>query len=178
MDRAIRVELPYPTLKNCKKDKRLAAILSAAYAGGHGELKAILQYVYHYLNFKSMGDDVTAETVMGIFLCEMKHLQILGELILALGGDPVYATATPFGLNYFSTAKVWYGKTPEKMLIDDLTLEILSVSEYEKIMGETNDEEVLSIIERLIIDEKLHEKALKERLGEIGKKDCTGFNFD
>jgi bacterioferritin len=178
MENILCVKLPYPKIKENKRNLRLVSVINRAYAGGHGELKAILQYAYHYLYFKGMGDEQTARIIMGICVCEMKHLNILGDAIISLGGDPVYATSSPFGYNYFSASKVWYGKTPEKMLIDDLTSEILAVNEYEKMLSEIDDEEVYSIIERLILDEKLHEKVIKEKLIEISGDDFTGLNID
>ena len=105
MENILCVKLPYPKIKENKRNLRLVSVINRAYAGGHGELKAILQYAYHYLYFKGMGDEQTARIIMGICVCEMKHLNILGDAIISLGGDPVYATSSHFGYNYFSTSK-------------------------------------------------------------------------
>ena len=101
MTKPISVALPYPSLDGIGEDKKSAALLGSAYAGRHGELKSILQYIYHYFFFKKLGDEKSAQTVLGIAVSEMRHLEILGELMLKLGADPVFYRPAPFGWDGF-----------------------------------------------------------------------------
>ena len=163
MTKPISVSLPYPSLQGIGEDKKSAALLGSIYAGRHGELKAILQYVYHYFFFKKLGDEKTAQTVLGIAVSEMHHLDVLGELMLELGADPVFFSPTLFGCEG-PIAGVSYSKTKEKMLIDDITGELVAINEYTKITETLNNERVEAVLKRIVIDEELHVKVLKERL--------------
>lgn len=168
MKKPIRIDLPYPNIDYINKDLKAAAIIAPAYASMHGELNAILQYLYHYINFKGIGDEQTADVLMGISVAEMYHLEILGKLLYKLGVDPIFTKMPPFGYNYYTSAGVSYSKTPIKMLIDDVSGEILAVSQYEKMAEQLKNEEVSAVIKRIALDEELHVRVLKERIVSLG----------
>ena len=166
----IKLELPYPSIEDILVDYKSASIISPAYCGVHGELDAILQYVYHCFYFKRIGDEQTAKILMGIAMCEMMHLEMLGELILKLGIDPVFTRRPPIRGDFYNTSQINYSRTPIKMLIDDITAEMVAVSEYEKICERLTNEQVGAVIKRIILDEQLHIKVLRARLEEINKR--------
>ena len=101
--------------------------------------------------------------VFGIAQSEFKHLEVLGELLLKLGIDPIFAI-NPWGLNCQFVSDISYSKTVEKMIYDDIASEMASINQYDKISGVINDETVKSLLTRITLDEQLHIKALKERL--------------
>ena len=162
MIKPLTVNLSYPTLDAIKEDKKTALFLAGAYSGAHGELSAILQYFYHFLHFKRLGDEICAGVIMSIALAEMHHLEILGSLIMRLGLDPVFCTASTFCAEYYSAKNIRYSKDAKKMLIDDITAESVAIKDYEKLLDSIEDETVGAVISRIILDEQLHVKALKE----------------
>ncbi|MBE5753961.1 MAG: hypothetical protein E7340_01315 [Clostridiales bacterium] len=162
MIKPLTVNLSYPSLDNIKEDKKTAFLLAGAYSGSHGELSAILQYFYHFLHFKRLGDENCAGVIMSIALAEMHHLEILGSLIMRLGIDPVFCTASTFCAEYYSAKNIRYSKDAKKMLIDDITAESVAIKDYEKLLDSIEDENVGAVISRIILDEQLHAKALKE----------------
>ncbi len=176
MSRPAIIDLPYPDLDGIEKDLKSATIIAPAYASMHGELNAILQYLYHYFIFKKDGYEKTANVLMQISVAEMHHLKIIGELFTKLGVDPVYSRMPPFGYNYYSCAGVCYSKTPVKMLIDDVSGEILAIKSYEKMVGELKNERVASVIKRIALDEELHIKMLKELLKGMGSDNLVNFD--
>lgn len=171
----LSIDLPYPSLVGIEKDIKSAVIIAPAYASMHGELNAILQYLYHYFNFKGLFDGETADVIMGICVSEMHHLKILGELLYKLGTDPIYTKMPPYGYNYYTSVGVSYSKTPIKMLLDDVSSEILAVKQYEKMADDLKNERVAAIIKRIMLDEELHIKILKERLIAIGGDNVRDF---
>lgn len=164
MDRPIALELPYPEPKNLCPDPFSARVISAAYAGGHGELTAILQYVYHHFWFENSGDEKTASVLVGIAVAEMRHLDILGKTLLALGADPVFTRFPPYKCDFYSSSFVNYSKTAKKMLMDDIAGELKAINDYREMQSVLKNEEVSAIVSRIILDEELHVKVLKERL--------------
>ena len=162
MPKPIKIDLPYPSLAGVVCDLKTAGLVSPAYAGVHSELTATLQYVYHYLNFIKEFDEKTADTLMGIAIAEMEHLEILGKLLIKLGVDPVYTHFPPYKTEYYSTRAISYSKTPVKMLLDDISGEMVAISEYRKIIECSDNERVNEIIARIILDEELHLTVLKD----------------
>ena len=164
MERPIAVELPYPEPKNLCPDPVSARMISAAYGGGHGELTAILQYTYHSFIFDKLGDGKTASALIGIAIAEMRHLDILGKTLLALGTDPVFTRFPTYKCDFYSTSFVNYSVGAKKMLLDDIAGEMKAINDYREMLRVLRSEEVSAIISRIILDEELHIKVLKERL--------------
>lgn len=164
MPKPIRLDLPYPSVDCICKDPKSAGIISSAYAGHHGELTAILQYIYHAFYFEKAGEDETAAVLDGIAIAEMHHFEILGAMLLRLGTDPVYTICPPFKCNFYNTSHIAYSKTRQKMLLDDLAGELYAVESYERMLSELTSEQVAAVIERIKMDEELHVKALKKEL--------------
>lgn len=161
------VDLPYPTLDGIEKNQKIAREIACAYTGFHSEMTAILQYVYHAFFFNKLGQNDTADLLESIAIAEMQHLDVLGKLLIKLGEDPIFAIKSPCGYDFYSTASVTYSKTPQKMLLDDISGELLAIKQYEKIISNVFDEQVASIITRIKLDEELHVLALKKQLDKI-----------
>ena len=164
MQKPLIVDLPIPSLENIGYDVKTARIISSAYAGRHGELSATLQYVYHNLNFLGQNYSNIADVMMGIALAEMDHFKILGELLYKLGVDPVYSEMPPYKYNFYNTACVNYSNSVQKMLLDDISSEMLAVKEYEKMAKLVDNDDVSAILLRIALDEQLHIKVLRETL--------------
>jgi len=168
MFKSIQLDLPYPSLDCISCDLKSAKIVFPAYASAHSELSAVLQYLYHSFIFKGRCDDETADILIGIAITEMHHLDILGNMLLKLGADPVYVTAyPPNGFNFFSASAISYSKSVRKMLMDDLAGELCAIENYDKILCKLCNEEVSAVIARIKLDEELHVRVLKERMNAL-----------
>ena len=170
MVKPLALSLPYPTAVGIEKNLKHASRLSFLYAGKHGELNATLQYVYQYFYFNEFGEWEIAKTLMGIAVAEMRHLELLGELILALGQSPVFAECLPYRCDFYSSSCVSYSTNAEKMLLDDISGEMLAVSDYERAIKDISDQRVQAILTRIKLDEELHVKALRDALSKINSK--------
>ena len=162
MPKPIKVNLPYPSLCEIKPDIKIAQKIAPTYSGGHSELNAILQYTYHFFSFQAC-DSQTANTLMGIAVAEMEHLQILGKMLVQLGANPIFYDYSKYG-EYYSTKSISYSKTLEKMLLDDLSGEMLAVQGYRQLIDSINDEKVTAVLCRIVLDEELHIAVLKDLL--------------
>ena len=167
MPKPLIIDLPYPNIDDVGVDKKSASIISPSFSGGHGELNATLQYVYHHFNFNEQKDEESAEILMGIAVAEMKHLEMLGELLAKLGADPIYTRFPPYKNDFYTAATVSYSKTPRKMILDDVLAEMLAIKDYSKMLVELENEKVCAVIRRIMLDEELHLKVLKDRFVKI-----------
>ncbi len=167
MTKPLIIDLPYPKSDDVEKNFLSAKVISPLYTSSHGEIQAILSYFYFSLYFDNFFDKEIGEVLKAISMAEMKHFNILGDLLLKLGNDPVFAHFTPLGFEYYSTSSINYPKTPQKMLLDAISSELVAINDYTKAIEKIDDESVSSILCRIRLDEELHVKALKELLSKI-----------
>ena len=165
-----REAIPYPGMEGIGEDPVSLKIVSPAYAGGEGELTAVLQYVYQQILFENAGYADYAAILGRIAKSEMHHLHILGSLICRLGAPPVFSYLPPYPINYYSARCVSYSRTPQKMILDDIQAEQYASDGYTKMLGRLRDERVAAIIQRIRMDEEEHLSQFKDILRELTAK--------
>lgn len=152
----IMMDLPYPPLRVSERNQAYANLLSVDYCGSVSELSAITQYINNE-NRLSHERCELAQTILGIGVAEMIHLQKLGELIVLLGGT-VDFIARPNN----SRPAMWtpeYLTLPEnigKMLAADIEAEQAAIHQYQVHMKRINDQFVNAVLARIIKDEEYH----------------------
>ena len=86
---SLRDSSPYPEVMAARENKRLAAQISALYAGQSSELTSVAGYTYNsFVLSESYGE--YADVFRKMAAVEMHHLSLLGQLMIKLGGDPVF----------------------------------------------------------------------------------------
>ena len=163
------IDEPYPSLDGIEENRRSAAVISGLYAGRHGELNAVLQYVYQSFYFFKNGEEETAGLLIGIALAEMEHLEILGKLLLVLGRSPEYSAWNGFFNEYYSARNVVYATESFKMLLDDISAEMLAVKDYREAAKTVGEGKVADVLNRIRLDEELHIRKLEEVIREKKK---------
>lgn len=167
MSKPLTVNEKFPTTDGICPDAYSLAVISPAYASSTGELNAILQYFYHFFNFDKNGMDDIAETLEGIAIAEMFHFKILGKTITALGAQPLYCQNPSTAFNFYSTKFVSYSRNLVNMIEDDIMGEKHAICQYSKMLLRLKNEQVKSIVSRILADEKLHLETLKEILNKL-----------
>lgn len=142
-----QANLEYPEIKVSGKDLNLAAELMYVYAGNVSELSSVNLYMY-----QSFISDITSE-LEGIAIVEMRHVEILAKLIVLLGGDPKFNSGD--GLKWCSN-NINYNKNVYEFLNYNIMIEKIAISNYKRIIDLSNDKYVKNILERIIMDEKVH----------------------
>ena len=163
LDSKFAVNLPYPSINVAEKNQKYSNLILLNYSGQISEFTAINQYLYHEISLIHTAP-VISNALKGIAIVEMHHLQILGELIVALGGDPgfwIYKKKTPC---YWTPRFVEYGKTPKEALTQDIQSEMQAIAQYQKTISLIDDDNIVAILRRIILDEEYHIKILNELL--------------
>lgn len=146
---------PYPKIPQQKPDNEAARQLLGQYAGEHGELTAVLQYVYNSQLAPIAGAQAIGELFHCISLVEMRHLELLGDLILAYGGDPGYLYyPTPSRTAWWTGSNVIYAKQPQRMLRDAIASEERAIASYRHTTSRLPAAKAL--LQRIIADEEHH----------------------
>ncbi len=150
---------PYPApADEMKPDPAIARRLLAAYAGGISELTAVGQYFYNSLLAPLAGARAVGDLFACISRVEMHHLELIGELIIAYGGDPGFLSYQPNGYTvWWSGGNLSYDKPPAKMLQNAIASERAAIADYRRTLSYMTDApSACALIERIIADEEHH----------------------
>lgn len=159
------VDMPYPEIKVEKKDVSLAKDLLNLYAGEISEDTAVHNYIFQML---IMQEDKDIKNILkGIAITEMHHVEILGLLIKELGLTPLFVGVVNNHTKWFSGEYITYEREWKKMLLDNIRLEEISIRNYEEIIAKTKDENIIHILKRIILDERLHIEIFTKLYGQI-----------
>ena len=159
------VDMPYPNVKVEKKDKELAKKILSLYAGEVSEDTSSHNYIFQMLMFSENKE--LKEIFEGIAIVEMHHLEILGTLIKELGLAPVFLSIEAGKIKWFSGNYVNYNKNLRKILLKNIEIEKMAISNYERIIKETNDKNIVYLFKRIILDERLHIEIFEKLLQQI-----------
>lgn len=149
------VDLPYPEVKVKEKNPKYIDLILQNYASSISEFDAIAQYVYHEISLTYENPEI-AETIKGISMVEMHHLQLLGEIIVKLGGEPGYWINNK-KKNYWSSKLVNYDLSSIKTILTiDIQDEKAAIKQYKETITKIDDPYINAVIKRIILDEEFH----------------------
>lgn len=163
--KALAAEMPYPPAKACAPNEKYAELIRGSFSGKESELTAVMSSLYHGLKFSESCPELS-DMLIGITLCEMRHLVILGKLLLSLGGDPKFFCCLPTNSN----AGGWWNAHPntinyrdtiDKALKNGISAEKAAIAEYKSISEYVDDDGIKAILKRIGADEVLHLEALE-----------------
>ena len=142
---------PYPEIRVSAPNTFYAQLLLDDYAGMVSEFTAVNQYMFHHFVTKGSNDDA-ARLLEKIAFTEMRHLEMLAGLILLLGQTPVYRNSRYL----WNPRMVFYGSDFRGRLQADLESENKAVQKYQEHIDRIDDPHVKSVLDRIILDEKVH----------------------
>lgn len=165
------VDLAYPSLDLIVENENDLSMIIEDYSGIISEFSAISQYFYHHLYAdKEFYKDIGL-SLMRISMVEMKHLGILGEVILKLGGDPkLIKNLDDNSTNYWTGDIIDYSKEIKAIILSDMKLEELTINNYKKHSKASSQKALSDVLDRLILDEVLHLKILYKLLMSLNDK--------
>ncbi len=155
MNESCAVNEPYPTTETGERNPCWAALLYNDYAGGVGELGAITKYIYQALTVAGDNSELASD-LRCIAMTEMRHLELVGELIVSLGGDPKYRTLERCAERWWSGGNLNYCRDIRYFLREDIKCEQKAIAGYRLRLCQIRNEAVQTLIERIIKDELRH----------------------
>ena len=152
----IVLDIPYPSVDNLKTNKKLAYKLKKAYCGNISELSCTTKYIYQHILLNDEFKEIK-KVLKQIAIVEMKHLEILGEMLKKLDLPPIYTFLNKVdNETYFQSSFISYEEDLPKFLEENIKDEQKAIKLYQKIIKEANDYNVTNILERIILDEENH----------------------
>jgi bacterioferritin len=149
------VNAPYPAAKADRRNEHYARILSLDYAGCKSEMTAVAQYFYNHIITEDKEPDLS-RAFECISIVEMRHLELLGEMIISLGGDPVIGAQDRRNVEWWSGRFVPYETKRERILRAAINAEKDAIETYRRHCEMINDCGVRRLINRIIADEEKH----------------------
>ncbi len=152
----IMAALPYPPIQVEERNQRVANLLSVDSYGSVSELTAIMQYINDESRLSRERCQL-AQTILGIAMAEMIHLQKLAALIVLLGGNLDYVARYRDGQQRMWTPQ--YITMPDnvgKLLQEGIESEKAAIQQYRMHMKMIGDTKVNAVLARIIKDEEYH----------------------
>ena len=152
----------YPIAAAQTKNQQYVRMIRNAYCGsGCPELDAVMQYFYHSLILRECTPQVSRE-ISNIAICEMHHLELLGQLLCSMGSEPKFFAShcLPHGMQ-----NVWWSARPGRIvyagelgpaLRADIQLKTGIIENYRRIVREISDSGIVRLLERILLDEEEH----------------------
>jgi len=156
----------YPPAETGERDPCCAALLYNDYAGSVSEFSAIARYLYQHFITAAKHPELSEE-LRRIAMDEMRHLELIGELIVSFGGDPKLRCLERCSERFWSGSFVNYGRDPRYFLTDDIKNEQKAVAAYRLRLCQLKNAPAKTLIERIIQDELRHIEALRSRLAQL-----------
>lgn len=161
-------DIPFPEVKVESKNLAYAELLlDAQSSAADSEIQAVVQYLYHH---KTINNSHISAALECIALIEMKHYEVLEDLIRQLGGKPVQYNSNKA---YWNTENISYGDRDilslkyddedakerhivRKKLMLDIKGEINAINGYKFIKNNISDKYIRRVIDKIISDEEAH----------------------
>ncbi len=159
---------PFPAPSVTVQNARIADMLLSAYAaGGNSEFSALTQYFTHSM---TAGQEDISSLLFCICMDEMHHMELIGRMTLALGGDLRYWNS---GHSYWNGGGLSYGTTLPEKLSQDMFAEHEAITAYDSILRVVQSEKnpalapVEALVNRILEDEHLHLQMLTDKYNSV-----------
>ncbi|WP_409969558.1 ferritin-like domain-containing protein [Bengtsoniella intestinalis] len=166
-DSAYALPTPYPPIDQVHPNGCDLTMAYDLYAGGISEYTAIAQYVYHHLYAREQGFEALEKEFLSIAIVEMRHLALLGSLILKLGGAPKFVSPTKQGYTPWNATLIDYGCGLKDMILLDVKSEQAAICDYLHGAKCTQQAQIAALLQRISQDEELHLQAFTQMLHSI-----------
>lgn len=161
-----RSDLPYPDdIKINEKNAEEVKLLMPIYSGRDSETTSFLTYSYQHYILKPEYEKLS-EMIEHISIVEMIHHDLLGTMIVQLGGTPIIGS----NYNYWQGGYINYAKDVLNIINNNIVSEKKSIEDYKKILIRLSSDTVKEVVKRIISDEEIHLKAFESMLKQFLSK--------
>jgi len=154
---------PYPPIQVAGQNLTYAQLLAAPFASAQSELSTVTQYCYFSWIF-AQDCPPLSQAYRGMAQIEMHHLNLLGQLISALGGNPIYRSYPYKRPVFWNSGVLQYQCHKEKALHISVAGEQSTIAGYRHLSKLIQDSCVTAILQRVILDEEVHIQLLQSYL--------------
>lgn len=147
------LNVPYPPVEVEGRNTYYASLLTEDYAGQVSELTAITSYIFQHLICCDSG---ISQAVRAIAMVEMRHLDMVGQLIHLFGGCPRTGADRSGRMFWWSGQFTRQETDPGCFLKANILMETATIREYRQRIAQIHDEPARDVLRRIILDEEHH----------------------
>ncbi|WP_027090392.1 ferritin-like domain-containing protein [Thomasclavelia saccharogumia] len=156
-----KIDRPYPKVAIEAPNETYGLMILDNVGGMNSKISAISQYIYdHAITSKEFLE--LKQIFLDISLVEIHHLNIFMELALKLEMDPRWWTCLNDQCCYWSPSYLNYPQQIDEILQTAIDNEYQAINKYMYQIKIIKDPFIVAILKRIIEDEELHIKILKE----------------
>ena len=154
-----------PSLKVERPNPQYAAEMLSNIGSCRSEMSTISLYLYNNIILTDTNLEI-AKIFHSISVVEMHHWQIFAQLARMLGADPRLWSFEKNKLVYWSPGCNQYPRELKSILENSLQGELAAISHYSQQAERIGDCYVTDMINRIILDEKVHAEIFREMLAQ------------
>lgn len=154
---------PWPPVKVERPNPRYAAEMLSNIGSCDSEMTALALCLYGSAILSDTAPALS-EAFRRIGMAEMRHLELFSRLAHLLGADPrlwICGSGRPC---YWSPACSRYPTRPDALLRNAITQKQAVIDKYRRQSQETGDAYLADLLDRVLLDERLHLEILRQML--------------
>ncbi len=163
-----RLDTPYPKVEINSIDLEEAKKILSSYSGEVSENSAIHLYLYQAFSLREKYPHY-GTILKNIAIVEMKHLQLLSQVIQLLGLAPAFVYPKEKKLMSWDSDLLNYTVDIEDMMILDIESEINAIQGYQQLINSLQNQSIQKLFRRIIQDEEIHLSIFQNILKEVKK---------
>ena len=152
---AVASPAPYPAITVDCQNPQYALLISQNLSGPQGEMTAIYQYMYQDWILSALHPEIAA-ILKQIAKVELHHLDVFGQLVFLLGGDPRGQARPNVYRSAWNGNMINYTRDVKKILSYNAFTEQTAFDTYMSQAEMIQDEHVSALLTRIAQDEKIH----------------------
>ena len=158
--------LPYPPIAAESNCREYAYAMLSNVGSDNSEMNAVSLYFYNSL-ILNPDYALWARCFHAISIVEMRHLHIYADLAWQMGLDPLLWSLKKQGLRYWSPSYNLYPRAVREVLLNALNSEQAAIQKYSQQAQQIEDESIVQILQRIILDEEHHVEIFQSMLAEL-----------
>ncbi len=160
------VDLPYPEARTNSRNPDYAYAMLSNVGGSNSEMSAVGLYFYNsvILNPEYKG---FAHCFNIIGIAEMRHLKMFADLAFQMGLDPRLWSIGNKKMSYWTPAYINYPREIKAVIYNSIRAENEAIQKYGMQADKIRDENITSILRRIILDEERHIEIFNRMLEQI-----------
>lgn len=158
--------LPYPPIIADSNCREYAYAMLSNVGSSNSEMNAVSLYFYNSL---ILNPDYAswASCFHAISIVEMRHLHIYADLAWQMGLDPRLWSLQKQGPRYWSPSYNHYPRAVRDVLLNSISSEQAAIQKYSKQAQVIENESIVHILQRIILDEEHHIALFQAMLSEL-----------
>lgn len=157
------VDLPYPKIEPESRNREYALAMLSNVGSSNSEMTAVSLYFYNHVILEP-SYAAFSKCFEEISIAEMHHLEMFATLSFEMGADPRLWSNRNGKMVYWTPEYNNYPREVRNVITNSIQSEQAAIRKYKAQAANIKDKNVVSILNRIILDEERHIEIFEEML--------------